>query len=279
MNLIYSYWDGEILESCQAGVDAMRNYAQRIGVQYQFDDNPRFLQYNVGNFTPHFGILKLIYDTSFDDYEDILFVDTDVFPIENLNENIFDYFHGDIGIVSEGFVGDLSEHEHDMWYKWNTAVRDSFGVTIPTRKDGLPRILNTGVVLFSKQARLQAREKWMDVRKYIKFVSRYNLNEFFTCDQPYIHMMIYLHDMDVQLMGGEWNTQLITQLSVIDGNLNIRHRDYKNDETKFVHVRLEQADFLSKEDHHKLVNSPKDSWPDYVLNYSYLRGYPVENKL
>ena len=119
MNLIYQYWDGEILESCKAGVDASRQYAREIGVEHRFDDNPNFVKrwygQSFGVYTPHFGILKLIYDTSFDDYDDILFLDADVFPVENLDVNIFDHFQADIGIVSEGFVGDLTEREHSNW--------------------------------------------------------------------------------------------------------------------------------------------------------------------
>ena len=279
MNLIYQYWDGEILESCKAGVDAMRQYAREIGVEHRFDDNPNFVKswygQSFGVYTPHFGILKLIYDTSFDDYDDILFLDADVFPVETLDVNIFDHFQADIGIVSEGFVGDLTEREHSNWYEWNRLIKDVYGITIPTRKDGLPRILNGGVVLFSKQARLQAREQWMDLLEYNEFISQHDLNRFYMSDQPYIHMMIYLHNMNVQLMDGEWNSQLITELFETDGIIKIHHHDYRKEDTKFVHVRLAHADLLSGEDHHALVNFPKDLWPDYILNSDYLREMKI----
>ena len=101
-NLIYQYWDGNILPGVKAGSENMKKYAERIGADYLFELNPRFVT-NLGGFSPHYGSFKPIYDESFHVYDNVLYADTDVFAVDGLEENIFDNFNVDMGICTEPF--------------------------------------------------------------------------------------------------------------------------------------------------------------------------------
>ena len=67
-NLIYQYWDGKILAGVKAGSENMKKYANRIGVDYLFEDNPKFVT-NLGKYSPHYGAFKPIYDETFHIYD------------------------------------------------------------------------------------------------------------------------------------------------------------------------------------------------------------------
>ena len=63
-NCVYQYWDGPVRESCRAGVDAMREYANRIGAEYIFDDNPHFLKSHFGCIVGDIGWFKIVGGTN-----------------------------------------------------------------------------------------------------------------------------------------------------------------------------------------------------------------------
>ena len=267
MNLIYQYWDGQVKESCLAGVNAMREYAERIGAEYIFEDNPQFLRnhfgYNFGNYTPHYGAFKPIYDTDFDKYDKILFADTDVFPIDGLTENIFDAFTGEIGICDEPFQpkqrtitkGQITSDQDSLWA---SIVEEQFGCKLPRTEEGLVRIFNTGMVLYSKEARLKARREFCDFKSYVDLMRRNPLVAFYSCDQPYLHAMMYGCGFDVQEMDNGWN-------SYIHYTKDIYHADrymcdWRDENTKFVHVQFAGADNLDTKTHWRVVNLPQEQW-------------------
>ena len=95
-NLIYQYWDGNLFPGVIAGSETMKKYSDRIGSDYLFEHNPKFVT-NLGRYSPHYGSFKPIYDESFHEYDNVLFTDTDVFPVDGLEESIFDDFDADMG--------------------------------------------------------------------------------------------------------------------------------------------------------------------------------------
>ena len=96
---IYQYWDGTPRPSCYAGVRNMREYADRIGADYKFEQNPNWLRtrwkIENGGYSAHYGAFKPLFESAWDEYDKILFVDTDVFAVDGLEENVFDHFHGE----------------------------------------------------------------------------------------------------------------------------------------------------------------------------------------
>lgn len=266
-NLIYQYWDGEIRESCRAGVDAMKKYADRIGAEHIFDSNPHFLKnhfgYDFGNYSPHYGAFRPIYDKFFDNFDTILFCDTDVFPVDGLKTNIFDEFKGEIGICDEPFQpkqrtitkGRITSQQDERWARM---VEELYDTKVPRTSEGLVEVFNTGMVLYSKKARLKARECWTDPKEYVDNVRKYGLDAFYTCDQPYLHAQMFVHNFVVQRMDNGWN-------SYIHFTRDIHHEnrylcDWRNEDTKFVHVQFAGADNLDADTHWKIVNLPQDMW-------------------
>lgn len=268
MNLIYQYWDGEIKESCRAGVDAMRKYAESIGAEYIFEDNPNFLRtffgHDFGGYSPHYGALKPIWDESFDKYDNVMFADTDVFPKDNLNVDIFEMFWGEIAICREPeesrirtITAGRITHEQDE--RWAQMMKECYQTPVPRDKHGIV-VYNTGMVLYSKQARLQARKQFSDPKYYVDKVRTYGLDSFYTCDQPYLHGQMFAHFdwEEIQELSSSWNS--IMTFSRLKGLKNRIFKNYTDEDTKFVHVQFRGADDLDAQTHFNIVNKPQSEW-------------------
>ena len=266
MNLIYQYWDGPVRESCQAGVNAMKKYAKSIGAEYLFEENPNWLRstfkYDFGNYSPHYGAFKPVYDESFDKYDKIMFVDTDVFPVDGLKENIFDEFTGEIGICTEPEQSRIrtitrGRITHDTDERWGEMLKNMFNTQVPRDRYGIIAY-NTGVVLYSKEGRVKAREKFQDFKQYVDTVRRMGLDSFYTCDQPYLHAQMFIHNMDVQDMDNGWNSYV--HYAKIKGNPELDLCDWRTKDTKMVHVQLMGADSKDTAWHWNIVNMPQNMW-------------------
>lgn len=270
-DLIYQYWDGNVRPSARAGVEAMRKYAETIGVKYIFEENPQFLRkhfgYDFGGYTPHYGAFKPIWDESFDQYDNILFCDTDVFPIDGLETNIFAEFIGEIGICNEPFQpkqrtitkGRITSQQDEKWAKM---VKDVWNTEVPRTEEGLVEIFNTGMVLYTRGARMKARKLFTDPKKYVSVVRSRGLDSFYTCDQPYLHAQMFIHKFLVQRMDNGWN-------SYIHHTRDIHHTDrylcdWRDGNTKFVHVQFAGADNYGEKEHWEFVNLPQEQWSTKV---------------
>ena len=120
------------------------------------------------------------------------------------------------------------------------------------------RIFNTGMVLYSKEARLKARREFCDFKSYVDLMRRNPLVAFYSCDQPYLHAMMYGCGFDVQEMDNGWN-------SYIHYTKDIYHADrymcdWRDENTKFVHVQFAGADNLDTKTHWRVVNLPQEQW-------------------
>ena len=110
-NLIYQYWIGEIEPCAVHGTNAMAAYADRIGAEYIFEHNPKFISEMVTKWASHYSALRPVFDESFHEYDNVLFADCDVFPVEGLTTNIFDEPCADIGICEE--IGEPAFRKND----------------------------------------------------------------------------------------------------------------------------------------------------------------------
>lgn len=264
---IYQYWDGTPKPSCYAGVRNMKEYANRIGADYKFEQNPQWLRtrwkIENGGYSAHYGAFKPLFESAWDDYDKILFVDTDVFAVDGLEENVFDHFHGEIGICDEPFQpkqrtitkGRITSEQDN---RWANMVKKHYGVEVPRTDDGLVRVFNTGMVLYSKQGRLKAQKDFDKFDNYIRLVRNAGLDSFYTCDQPYLHAMMYAKGFDVQEMDNNWN-------SYVHGTRDIYHEkryivDHRTSETKFVHCQFPGADNMNEEQLLRVVNLPREEW-------------------
>lgn len=281
--VIYQYWEGNITPGNQAGVDLMREYADKIGVDYVFEENPswpadaRIKRRNLGRYTPHYGAFKPLFDSAYDHYDYILFCDTDIIPVEHSRkqprQNIFAEFMGrrhqqveegkapvDLWISEEWMqpelrtkhnVGGISYFNDEQWVR---LIESTYQVKMPRTDVGsLPRVFNSGVVMYSAQARTIAQNNFVDFGKYVQMIDRNHLPAFYSCDQPYIHAMLEVCKFNWEVMPYKWNSQ-IHHTPGTRGQDPRPISDYRQDDTQFVHVQLNGADHYSLEETKRVVN-------------------------
>jgi hypothetical protein len=264
---IYQYWDGPVRESVHACVKNIKAYADKIGADYLFEDNPKFIttemKMNLANYTPHYGSFKVIFNSNWDKYDKILFLDTDVFAVDNLKENIFDFFTKEIGICTEPFqpkqrqitLGQITSKQDE---KFADFVKKKYNTDLPRTSEGLVKVYNTGMVLYSKEGRLKAQKEFDNFEKFVRDIKNHGLIPFYGSDQGYLHAMMFAKGFDVQEMDNNWN-------SYIHGTKD-KHQpkrrivDHRTPETKFVHCQFPGADNMNEEQLLKIVNLPREQW-------------------
>ena len=262
-NLIYQYWDGEIPEGAQAGVANMRAYADRIGADYLFEDNPRFCTEFAFPLNEFFGAHKPVYDDLFLEYDNVLYVDADIFAVDGLEESIFEGFDAEVGVCTEPFQPVHRTRQSAHWInsandeKWVALIEDVTGCNkFPRTPEGLLKVYNAGMVLWSNRGLRKAREKFFTFKEYVALILGTGLPAFYAHDQGWLHTGLVMY-MDYVEMSNDWNTIVHFYRHGKDNNcLN----DPRTDSTKFVHIMLNgQAKF----DAHRLwqiTNLPSSVW-------------------
>jgi len=263
-NLIYQYWLGQRKDSANAGIENMKNYAESVGAEYIFQSNPKWAQQYV-DIPQYYNAFEPVYNKDmFERFDKILFVDTDVFAVEGLEENIFDLDIGDIGICREKHKeetrgrgeGNINNRTDRLW---NGYMVNKYGSSMPKNEDGHMKVFNSGVVLYTPEGREKARNNWKPFQEYVDHVRNSSLPRFYQIDQNYLHAMLTVADMNVTEMDDGWNTYIHyagnaaeVPRPVFDG------RDQWT--AKFCHVQLRHADNHDAEWHHTIVNKPQSEW-------------------
>ena len=262
-NLIYQYWDGDIRIGCEAGIDAMSAYAGRIGAKYLFEHNPRFVT-NLGGMSKMYGMFKPVYDEAFHEYDNVLFADTDIFPVDGLTESIFDGFDAEVGICTEAdqpklrlnTEGRITSACDEAWAK---LVKKIWGVDVPRTDDGLVKVYNAGLVMFSRAGLQKAKERFIPFKEYMNAISGsgVRLPGFYTSDQCYLHVMLDFVGMDWVELDNGWNS-FVHYIKQKGEPRAIN--DTRTPDTKFVHVQLSGADHNDADWHWRIVNLPQSEW-------------------
>lgn len=264
--LIYQYWDGSPTTGNSAGSAAMKKYAETIGSDYIYEDNPKFIT-TLGKYSPHYGAFKPILTNMSDGYDYILFADTDVFPVEHLSENIFEQFYNypkvEIGICEEWqqpeirkkYPGPIDNINDEKWISW--IQRKWASIKMPRTETGLPTVYNSGVVVYSALGIQRFKKSYLDFETYVRGILQSNLNDFYTGDQNYLNLMLQLGNFDYRVMDYKWNNSVHytpgtsgTDRPVTDLRVN----------PNFVHVQLRGADHFSAEKLSRIVNFPVTEW-------------------
>lgn len=264
-NIIYQYWNGTIRKSARAGVENMKKYAQRIGADYRFDENPKYFKNLNASASKYYDCFRPIYDEAFHEYDNVMFADTDVFAVQDLKENVFDALTGEIAMCTEPFqpkqrqitLGRITTQKDELWAR---VVKDKFGGTLPRDEDNLLKVYNSGVVLYSNTGLLKAKEEFVPFNDYIKEMQ--HIDVFYTLDQPYLHAMVYSTSIDFQELDNGWNSYIHGTKDKFQPKRRIM--DWRNENTKFVHCQFPGADDMSEEQLLKVVNLPRDQW-DYDI--------------
>jgi len=270
-NLIYQYFDGPDLPGTRASVRSMKEYAERIGAEHLFEQDPNWLKgtygADFGKYSPHYGCFKIIYDEYFEQYDNILFVDQDVMVVDDLQENIFDLDVGHVGICTEGLQPELRKNQAISGIinnandeRWCQLLKQRWGVDMPRTESGLPKVYNSGVVLWSKAGREHARNNFVKFEEYVTLTRSTNppLPWFYMCDQPYLHAMLEVAGFDWTEMDPGWNHYVHYKPGTSGDNRPVT--DYRNEDTKFVHIQLRGADDWDYDKLHRITNLPVSEW-------------------
>jgi len=259
-NIIYQYWCGNPPKICEASTQNVKQYAERIGATHKVEYNPTFSL--PGGSSQYYGALRPIYDEFFHEYDNVLFLDMDIFAVENLNENIFEQDVKEFGICTEPHKipirknrkGGISAEEDK---RWDEALYQAYGKRMPRDKNGDIKIYNTGVVLYTNAGLKKAKNNFVTPKEYIDKVENAKLDRFYVhTEQPYLHSQASLH-LDITEMHNGWNSYIHW-----GENKSVPRDivDTRTIETKFVHVQLRGYRNSSKSLYYKMTNLPVSDW-------------------
>jgi lipopolysaccharide biosynthesis glycosyltransferase len=206
----------EVYKDCaNISRESFADYADKIDADYYYSDEAKFIgdvDYTSDSTALLFECLRVIYDPLFDQYDKVLFADTDI--VVNTEEDIFDLCDdGDVfGVLESDFVT-ANGGGYNTWdFKQETlleftAKMEQHGVplvpVLPPSKPSKLTILNTGVVVWTREARLRARELFMPWTEWFFAKPEYHMS--IMNDQPYISGQLMLHDFDLVSLDQTWN--------------------------------------------------------------------------
>jgi len=263
-NLIYQVYSGTLSEECRVSSRLMKQYANRIGAEYWLHIDPNIASKKVDSNGPYWEWLNPVIDDKFLEYDNVLVVDLDIFPVEGLKENIFEQEIGDIGICTEPFQGKyrstvtVAGHingQNDE--KWARVIKEKWGVSLPRDSDGYLKVFNAGMVVFSNEGMKKAR-KWTSFQEYINLIRNKGFGRFYWVDQNYIHAMMCVNkDINYIEMDNGWNSQI----HYVRGPMALTTpiNDERTLNTKFVHVQMTAMRWNEKT-LHQVVNKPQSQW-------------------
>ena len=187
-------------------------YADIIDVDYHYSSEQ---VYTAGHDDPTallFECLRVIYDPMFDQYDKVLFADTDI--VVNTEENIFDLCDdGDVFGVLESDIVTSNGGGYNAWDYKQSVYLDyerkyrMHGIpvvpSLPPARPSKITILNTGIVVWSREARIRAREVFMDWKEWFYAEPTFHMSVI--NDQPYISGQLMQHDFDLVTIDQTWN--------------------------------------------------------------------------
>ena len=258
MNLIYQFWSGKVPFYARESSKAIKAYADMVGAEYRFDDNPKPL--NVPN-AEYLNCFRPLLDESFLKYDKVLFLDMDIFPREGIAENIFDVPVKGIGICEEPQQPDLRETASGPINSkadnaWAKILKTRWNIDHPRDEKGRCRVFNSGVVMYTREGIEQAKKHFIDFKQYTHAMA--GLNRFYALDQNYLNANLFSDKIDWTIMSTDWNTQIH-----YIGDPNLKPRpiyDVRNENTKFVHIQLRGRDQLTTEKIYDITNKPISEW-------------------
>lgn len=267
--LIYQYWYGDKMEKqAEHGRNAMKEYAKRIGADYRFDRDPTFFN-DICEQPVSFSCLMPVFNKEFHEYDAVLSVDLDIFPVEGLTENIFNVDFGEMGMCQEAHMpafkrkygGSSRQRGYDAHVAWSKRMKDLYGKDMPKNDDGLYKIYNSGMVLYSNEGMKKAKEQFKSIQEFIDNFRPHFAPKLFWRDQAYIHAMFAIVDIDCRDVDVGWNSQVHYMPNTVP-KINDRRQvvDCRTKDTKFVHLQLSGSGEWGYDKIKRVVNLPVEEW-------------------
>ena len=259
--LIYQVWAGEMRKGCLYSSRLMQKYADKVGAAYRLDIDPNIASKTVKSDGMYWEWLNPIIDDSFLKFDKVMVADLDIYPVEGLDEDIFDVEIDYFGMCTEPFQGkyrastNINGINSQRDSAWAKRCLSKYGVSMPRDKDGYLKVYNAGLVMFSKEGIEYARENFMEFDQYTDDMK--DIGRFYSVDQNYFHMEAVKSGHLTELDNG-WNSYI----HYVKGPLGFADpiNDSRNKNTKFVHIQLNGADYFDEENLYHIVNSPRSRW-------------------
>lgn len=259
-NIIYQYWKGDMKPGVEYSCKLMKEYADRIGAEYKFDFN-KTIAGKVVDVPIYYEPANPLVDDSFDDYDNVMLCDVDVFPTERLSDNIFDLLDGeDAGICTEpkqpyfrtiynsGGINSVIDK------KWAEVCNKRWGVEYPVDDKQRPEVFNTGVVVISKAGLKKMKTEWPSFQEYVNEVNGFP--KFYRLFQDYFSAFIHLPGFKLKRLPNEWNCYM----HKVGSHPNATIGDNRPDNAKLVHIMFRTADDWSTDVLWRITNKPIAEW-------------------
>jgi hypothetical protein len=193
-------------------------YAEEIGCEYMFSDERVFTEGHGCALSTLFECLRVVYDPYFDQFDKVLFADADI--VVNTKENIFDVSDAEVYGVLESDIR-VSKGGYNAWDYDEKILSDYLekfemhdcpivpSLGVGKKFDSKLTIMNTGVVVWTKEARLKARKVFDDWQPwcYPKMLGKdtkvHTMS--ITNDQPFISSQLTKHNFDIESIDQSWN--------------------------------------------------------------------------
>lgn len=261
-NIIYQYWKGPLKPGVQTSVKLMKSYAEKIGAEHRFDHNIDIAS-KIVNVPIYYEPANPLVDSSFDQYDNVALIDVDVFPIEDLEENIFEAHNiKDVGICSEPNqpyyreIYNVANITSKNDRKWANILKSKWNIDYSYDEKKRPMVYNTGVMLFSKQGLKKAKDTWPSFQEYVNVIRQAGLPKFYYLYQDYASAFIHMNGFEFESMHNGWNSYM----HKVGSKPNAKIGDTRTDESKFVHIMFRTADDWSEEALWDVTNKPVSEW-------------------
>ena len=162
--LIYQYYSGgSVPRWAHISVAKFKEYAERHNREHLFSTEAHTENH-------YFGHTRLLYDSLFEQYDKVLYVDVDIVP-ENMDANIFDEHIEDVGAIPEYNAPGLQAVPYyalpnvEAYYR---KVAPGFNIpVVQPRSVVAPYLMfNSGVLLYSHAGRKKARDTFLHWKKW-----------------------------------------------------------------------------------------------------------------
>jgi len=265
--LIYQYWidgnshsSGPTMEKCaEYGVEQMRSYAERIGAEYKFERNPKFFN-SICSQPAAFNSFAPVFQEEYHQYDAVLTLDTDIFPVDGCDDNIFEGDLGEMNICQEVHMPALKKSigTYGIQEQWSKEVERYYGIELPKNEDGLYKIYNGGLALYTKDGMKKGKELFKPIQEFMDHFRPRFSRKLFWRDQAYVHAMFASGLLESKELDVKWNTQIHYKPNTSGPKRPVV--DIRTPDTKFIHLQLSGSSDWDKQKIWEAVNLPVDLW-------------------
>jgi len=189
-------------------------YADKIGARHHYSTKQVHTAGLTGSTVLLFECMRVVYDPMYDDYDKVLFVDADI--ICNTEENIFDETNG--YDVTGVFESEILTEKGGGYNTWDYSDKTKNELITKYERNGIPIVptkppyrpscvttFNTGVLVWTKEARLKAREVFDPWQEYMADGDKHGDPFWLNNDQPWLSGQLVKHKFNIQSIDQKWN--------------------------------------------------------------------------